>query len=303
MPVLVLAGDPRVDDVFEVLHAGADDFIRKPVLGPDHVALAMRRFHKYRAAAADADRLRLEQAQARKAEELSLDKLRFFRFASHELKSPLVAVQSNLRTIREIFGDRVPEEVREMLGRSGARLDQLLGMINDLLALSVDRSDIRDYWQVVDLSQLVRDALSHLAPVARERGVTVEARLPRRRVTLVCNLYGLEKAVGNLLSNAVRYTPAGGRATVELERKDHFQVIRVSDTGIGIPAEDREKVFDEFYRAKNARAAVSFGSGLGLALVKKVVLEHGGWIDLQSVEGEGTTISLWLPVRAPEPQA
>ncbi|MBM4370100.1 MAG: hypothetical protein FJ098_00500 [Deltaproteobacteria bacterium] len=298
-PILILAGDPAVDDVFQVIHAGADDFLRKPIQGPEHVALAMRRLSAFRCCMLENESLRREQERARKEESLHLDRLKFFRFASHELKSPLVAIRSSLRAAQELAGTSMDERIRNLLDRSVGRTDQMLDMINDLLAISVDRSDIRDYYQEVDLVSLVRDAIAGQLPVLEEKACSLVTSFPADPIRILCNRYGIEKVATNLLSNACRYTPEGGRVEVLVWVEQGHAMLRVVDTGIGIPAEDHERIFDEFYRARNARKAVSFGSGLGLSLVRKVVHEHGGWIDLASEEGKGSSFTAWIPLRRP----
>jgi len=297
LPVLVLAGDPATDDVFHVLKSGADDFVRKPIQGPDHIALAMRRLHLHSTCVQTNLRLQLEQERARKREQLNLDRVKFFRFASHELKSPLVSIQSSLMTLEALAKDRLDPAMTELISRSNARSDQMISMINDLLALSIERSDIRDFYQELDLAEMTREAVTdHLSEI-RARNIDLRSEGCSKRITLMGNRFGLEKAITNLIGNAVRYTPDGGSVEVTLQTKSGFAVLQVSDTGIGIPAEDQERVFEEFYRARNARKSVSIGSGLGLALVKKVIEDHGGWVILSSTEGEGSTFRLWLPLR------
>jgi len=297
LAILVLAGDPQVDDVFEVIRSGADDFIRKPVNGPEHISLAMRRLSMYRACILDSLKLRLERERIREQERPQQERLRFFRFASHEIKSPLVAVCSSLRAVQELSVQEVGPRARGLVERSVHRCEQMLTMLNEMLAISVDRSDVRDYYDETDLAQLVRETLSSVAPVMEEKGHMLCADVPGDPLLFWCSRQGMEKVVENLLSNAVRYTPAGGRIEVQLGVRQGHVFLRVEDTGIGIPAEEKERVFEEFYRARNARKVVSFGSGLGLALVRKVVREHGGWIDLVSEEGKGSTFTVWLPIR------
>lgn len=297
LPVLVLAGDPATDDVFHVLKAGADDFVQKPIQGPDHIALAMRRLHLHSTCVQTNLRLQLKQERARKREQLNLDRVKFFRFASHELKSPLVSIQSSLMTLEALAKDRLDPAMTELISRSNARSDQMISMINDLLALSIERSDIRDIYQELDLAEMTREAVTDHISEIRAKNIDLRSKGCSVRVILMGNRFGLEKAITNLIGNAVRYTPARGSIQVTLQTKSGFAVLQVSDTGIGIPTEDQERVFEEFYRARNARKTVSIGSGLGLSLVKKIIEDHGGWVILSSAAGEGTTFRVWLPLR------
>jgi len=299
--ILVLAGPPEQGDVFEAIRAGADDFIRKPIQGPEHIALAMRRLSAFRSCILDNYRLRIEREKARQDELMNQDRLKFFRFASHELKSPLVALRSSLQAYVELSSAAQSEASRrEFLDRALARADQMLDMVNDLTALSADRSDIRDYYQETDLGQILKDAINVVSPVIAAKKLSLETYIPAGPVVALCNRYGIEKVAANLMSNACRYTLPGGRITVTLREDQGHAMLRFTDTGIGVPEEERERIFQEFYRARNARSVVSFGSGLGLALVKKVVHEHGGWIDLESTVGKGSVFTVWIPVRRPK---
>ncbi|MFH1533266.1 MAG: ATP-binding protein [Pseudomonadota bacterium] len=303
LPVLILAGDPAIDDVFQVLKAGADDFMRKPIEGPDHIALAMRRLFLYSSCQQENFRLQLDQERARKREQLSLNRVTFFRFASHELKSPLVAIQTSLNTLEALAGDHLTLPMLELVSRSITRCTQMINMVNDLLAMSVERSDIRDFYQALDLVTMIQEAIAQHEEVAKAKRLDIRCIGCGGKRTLMGNRYGIEKVLANLIGNAVRYTQEGGHVEVELRARNGFAVVRVSDNGIGIPTNDLERVFHEFYRAPNARKTGSIGSGLGLSLVKKVVEEHGGWVILASEEGVGSTFQIWLPLRRPEADA
>jgi signal transduction histidine kinase len=106
---------------------------------------------------------------------------------------------------------------------------------------------------------------------------------------------GLERVFMNLVSNAVKYTPAGGSVAVRAWSEDDYIKVKVSDTGIGIPQEALPRIFDEFYRAKNAKAVEKEGTGLGLAIAKDVVEQHGGQISVESTVGQGSTFYVILP--------
>ena len=297
IPVLMLAGDPVIDDVFDVLRAGADDFIRKPIQGPDHIALAMRRLFLHSTCQQTNFRLQLEQERAKKREQLSVDRIKFFRFASHELKSPLVAIQTSLTTLEALAADELTLPMVELVSRSIARSNQMINMINDLLAMSVERSDIRGYYQPLDITGMIDEVITHLEPLATAKNLSIVCRGCNGKRTLMGNRYGIEKVLTNLVGNSIRYTRDGGHIELELRARSGFAVLRVTDDGIGIPEEDQGRVFQEFYRAPNARKAVAIGSGLGLSLVKKVVGDHGGWVILSSEEDNGSTFQIWLPLR------
>jgi signal transduction histidine kinase len=135
---------------------------------------------------------------------------------------------------------------------------------------------------------------------AQEKNITVTVESTPPIPPVMGSSEHLESMVGNLVSNAVRYTPDNGSVTVKVGAAGKWVVLMVADTGIGIPEEAMPKLFTEFYRASNARKMSSMGSGIGMSIVKKIVDEHGGSIDVRSQEGEGTAFTVRLPA-APQP--
>ena len=143
-----------------------------------------------------------------------------------------------------------------------------------------------------DLAAMVRAVAAHHATLGGHRQVTAD--VPDGPVVKEVNAPKIERALHNLVSNAVKYTADGGHVTVGLVAEDHRVTISVSDDGIGIPADDLPLIFDRFHRGSNVTGRVS-GIGLGLTSVLRAVEAHGGSIDVSSVEGEGTTFTLHLP--------
>ena len=211
--------------------------------------------------------------------------------------SPLVAIQTSLTTLEALAADELTLPMVELVSRSIARADQMINMINDLLAMSVERSDIRGYYQSLDITGMIEEVIAHLEPLATAKDLDIQCKGCKGKRTLMGNRYGIEKVLTNLIGNSIRYTLHGGHIELELRARNGFAVFRVTDDGIGIPEDDQPRVFQEFYRARNARKAVAIGSGLGLSLVKKVVEEHGGWVILSSKENAGSTFQIWLPLR------
>jgi signal transduction histidine kinase len=119
---------------------------------------------------------------------------------------------------------------------------------------------------------------------------------PDTKLTVCASAEGVAQIFSNLIGNAVKYTPADGELTVHLTQQTGNAVITISDTGIGIPAKDLPHLWDEFFRASNARRSQIIGTGLGLSIVKRLVDSYGGMISVQSVEGKGTTFTVSLPI-------
>jgi len=238
---------------------------------------------------------RLQELDAVKAELLSV--------VSHELRSPLTSIVSFSELLSEGLGrDSVTEQAEfvEIIGRNAKRLLRLVG---DLLLL--DRIDSAQApvseMTLVDLPKVVADAVLGISPQAEERKIAlVTSTTTGSPVTGDAGRLG--QLVDNLLSNAVKFTPSGGRIEVITEPTPAGWVIAVADNGIGIPAREQELLFARFFRATNARAQGTPGSGLGLSVAKAIVELHGGTISVFSREGSGTTFTVTLP-RVPPAQA
>jgi signal transduction histidine kinase len=147
-----------------------------------------------------------------------------------------------------------------------------------------------------DATELVTDVVTELREAAERGGLELTLESPGEPVTICADLAGLRQVIDNLVSNAIRYTPPGGRVEVTLARTADSLRLEVRDTGIGIPAADLPHVFEEFYRAPNARAHTTGGTGLGLAIVGAVVRQHGGTVNVESAPDEGTRVTVALPI-------
>lgn len=235
----------------------------------------------------------LERAY-RRLQALDSEKSYFMRRAGHGLRSPLAAVQSLLRLVAEGFAGEAGERSRELINRAIRRTEQLIDLVNDLLRYSrlqaVNELETRQH---VSLEALLADTVESLRPLADEKGLSLE--VSAQPATVLGDPENLADLANNLISNAIKYTPAGGRVEVRLWQEGEWVRLDVSDTGIGIPPEALDYVFEEFYRAGNAKAVEPGGTGLGLAIAKRVVTVHGGSIWVTSEPGSGSTFSVRLP--------
>ena len=238
---------------------------------------------------------RLQELDAVKAELLSV--------VSHELRSPLTSIVSFSELLSEGLGrDSVSDqqEFVEIIERNAKRLLRLVG---DLLLL--DRIDSAQApvseMTLVDLPKVVSDAVLAISPQVEERKIALVTSTTTGSA-LTGDAGRLGQLIDNLLSNAVKFTPAGGRIEVITEPTAAGWVVAVADNGIGIPAREQELLFARFFRATNARAQGTPGSGLGLSVAKAIVELHGGTISVFSREGSGTTFTVTLP-RVPPAQA
>jgi signal transduction histidine kinase len=222
----------------------------------------------------------------------------FVASVSHELRTPLTAIMGFLDLVLD-EDDTVSADVRQNLDVVKRNSERLLRLVSDLLFtaqaveghVSVDLED-------TDLSALVEQALADLAPRAGEVGVELGRRLPPGLV-VQGDAVRIRQMVDNLVSNAIKYTPAQGSVTVQLQEDGADVLLRVSDTGIGISPADQSRLFSRFFRTRDAETRAIQGIGLGLAITRSIVEAHGGTIRVESQVGAGTTFLVRLPRHGP----
>jgi two-component system, OmpR family, phosphate regulon sensor histidine kinase PhoR len=213
--------------------------------------------------------------------------------ASHELKTPAAAIQAGAETIqRALEGDDEAAAARfaAQVRREAIRLSRI---VSDLLDLSRLESE-RPTMEHVRLDRIVTEEIHRLRQQAAEGGVELEVEAGP--VSVRGSSKDLALLVRNLLENAVRYSPEGGRVTVMLSKNSEHVVLAVEDTGIGIPSRDLPRIFERFYRVDRARSRETGGTGLGLSIARHVVEQHGGWIQAQSELGGGSEFTVTLPL-------
>ncbi|MGH7612824.1 MAG: sensor histidine kinase, partial [Gemmatimonadales bacterium] len=220
--------------------------------------------------------------------------------ASHELKTPLTVLRAGVE--RAITTPRLPQEALAPLEEALQEINRMTELVDTLLTLArADEGTAPLHRESVDLKKLVEETRETGELLAEEAGVTMSVTAPASAVVVAVDASRIRQLVLNLLTNAVKYTPSGGRVTLWLERDDGAVKLGVSDTGIGIAAGDLPHIFDRFWRADSARTRTSErpGAGLGLAICKWIAEAHGGTIDVQSRSGRGTTFTVTLPSTSP----
>jgi signal transduction histidine kinase len=217
------------------------------------------------------------------------DRSRTFRFAAHELKSPMIAIQSSLDVVKSLFSDDLRPEVKDMVFKAERRTSQVIDMIKEMIAVTQYNLGMeKPVIQKVDFDEWLWNTVSHHKEYANKKNIELIYNHPPFPVIITIDTNGFEKVVSNLVSNALRYTPPGGKVIIEIFVSDFSYGFLVKDNGIGIPKEDLEKIFEEFYRSKNAREIEQIGTGLGLNLVKEIVEHCGGEISVNSELRKGS---------------
>jgi len=245
--------------------------------------------------------MRIENLRSNEAiEGLMTERSRFMMRVAHNLRAPLAAVLSMLDILREQSLGALNDNQAEYLRRIDRRSRTMLSMINELMTLSTSRTVQRKLekqplegdWLAGRLQRTFNDK-------AVEKGITLIVNVAPKLPTLWANSEMVEQTLENLVSNAIKYTPEGGRVEVNFFRADVAKIgIDVIDTGIGIPEDSMAQLFSEFFRAPNAKEMEEIGTGLGLAIVKEYVELHGGSVAVESKPGQGARFRVLLPIGA-----
>jgi two-component sensor histidine kinase len=225
-----------------------------------------------------------------------LNKSWFVRKAAHELKAPFTAVHGMLGVMRNEYLGPLNEKQKETLTKSERRLEMLSTLVDDLLKLGLKRTDVdKRIIHPVDGSKIMKDLGAFFQDYASEKGVDIRFEIEDPLPQLMADEKLIDELFVNLISNAIKYTPRGGQVQVSLVKESETHILlKVCDTGIGIPEEDMSRLFTEFFRAKNAKALTQEGTGLGLVIVKEIVDFLGGTIQVESQVGKGTCFTCRL---------
>lgn len=216
---------------------------------------------------------------------------------SHELKTPATSLKLLAESLEETL-DEDPVQARLFAAQLKKETERLAQLITDLLDLARLESQERiDYPSIVDVRGVLMTVLSRMRRVARKKEITLQWKRfgKAAQYTVRGDETQLTSMFTNLIDNAVKYTPPGGRVEVIGGSEDSEIVIRIADTGIGIPEGKLSRIFERFYRVDRARSKATGGTGLGLSIVRHVAENHGGRVTVESTPGEGSTFTVRLP--------
>ncbi len=250
----------------------------------------------------------LRQARMYEAENRLVAKLKaldraksdFLAAVSHELRTPLTSIAGSVELLAEGDAGPLTGPQKHMLDAAGRNTVRLQHLIEDLLTLSkIETGAFRASMRPVDLATILTAGTGAWRPEADGKGVALTVAASPAWVPVNGDPVQLERMLLNVVSNAVKFTPAGGQVAVTLSEQDGSAVLRITDTGIGIPEAEQPDLSSRFFRASNAVARSIPGTGLGLTIVRSIVANHGGQLDVRSREGQGTTVTIRLPLRRP----
>jgi PAS domain S-box-containing protein len=222
----------------------------------------------------------------------------FISMVSHELRTPLNSVHGFIELILQGHMGPLSEEQQVYLGYTQEGVQQLISIVEDILFMS--RSDLGQFEikpQKVQFSSLVRQVVDSMRPQAFKASVELRQDVPGDLPLLYIDPQRIKQVLNNLVSNAIKFTPPGGTITVSTQPyNDYFEMISVIDTGYGIPAEDRQHIFERFYQSNHSEQSKMGGYGLGLSIARLIVDQHGGMIDCDTTLNKGTTFYFTVPL-------
>ena len=283
--LITITGYATIGSAVEAIQKGAFDYLPKP-FSPDQLRAVALRGLNHRNLKIETRRLREEKERMEKG---------FITFVSHEMRSPLVVVRQYIESLKAIAGNRFNKEVAEILGRCSICIQSLEGLIEYWLDLSrIENGSFVQKQETLSLSHIIAKCAEEMAPLCEEKTISLEITVPKDQLTIVGDEESLVRVFTNIINNATKYTPAGGKISVSATDDECYVVVSISDTGIGIPHDKIPFIFEPFFRVKG-REERHRGSGLGLTFCKKIMESHGGTICATSKEGEGTTFVLKFP--------
>jgi two-component system, OmpR family, sensor histidine kinase NblS len=232
-----------------------------------------------------------------KQAELEKLKNEFISNVSHELRTPITSIKSYVDTLCNHGEKLEPDIYREFLQIIDNEADRLMFLVNDVLELSrVEEGNLEFELDALDLKRAAEAGIRSINLMARDREIELTLKSEENLPLVMMNEESMERAIINLLGNAIKYTPVGGKIAVTIKHLDETNEVAllVSDTGIGIPEDALEQIFDRFYRIERKVHTVK-GTGLGLTIVKKIIEKHNGRVQVESCLGQGSTFSFYLP--------
>ena len=284
--VVMVCRDATVWHAVEAMKLGAAEFVAEPP-PPSEITLLVDRALEKR---------RRHKASERAENEKDRARSHLISIVSHEMRSPLLFVKQCVQLLLDGDVGTLDGEAKSVLQSAGNRLEMALELAGDWLTISrIKSGDILGDASPVEVAGVLEQAVSEIQGAADARGITVQMTEFRSELKVVADPENLRLIFSNLLENAIKFNRPGGTIRVSVSTDDGTVNMEVSDTGLGIPEADLPFVFEEFFRSSMKETSKIHGTGLGLSIVKRMVEGYGGTIEVESVEGEGSTFVVSLP--------
>ncbi len=290
--VVMVCGDATVWHAVEAMKLGAAEFVAEPPPPSELALLVDRALEKRR------------HHQLNEAVERERDQVRsnLISIVSHEMRSPLLFVKQCLQLLLDGDVGTLDSEAESVLQSAGNRLELALDLAGDWLTISrIKSGDILGDAKPIEIAGVLREAVSNTKEAADAGGISVELGDVPSRLSVTADPENLRLVFSNLLENAIKFNRRGGTVRIDVSTVDDAVSLAVSDSGLGIPERDLPLVFDEFFRSSMEATRKMHGTGLGLSIVKRMVEGYGGEVQVESVEGEGSTFVVTLPRQCRDP--
>ena len=283
--LVMITGFATIVSAVEAMQKGAYDYLPKP-FNPDQLRALAKRGLEHRNLKIETKRLRVEK---------DLMERNFITFVSHEMRSPLVVIRQCIEALNEIAGDRFDKDVKEIIDRCRKRIQNLEELVEHWLDISrIEDGTFAQQKVSLSLDSIISRSVEEMTPICQKRGISLETNIPQKLPQITGDAESLVRVFTNIIGNATKYTPEGGKITVTCQYDEFYINVSIADTGMGIPPDKLSLIFEPFFRCGGKNEKHS-GSGLGLTFCKKIMESHKGCIAVSSKEGEGTTFVLTFP--------
>ncbi|MEA2015084.1 MAG: hybrid sensor histidine kinase/response regulator [Thermodesulfobacteriota bacterium] len=278
--LVVITGYASIVSAVESVKRGAYDYLPKPFT-PDQLRAVTKRGLEHRNLRIEAKTLRDAKDQVEKD---------FITFVSHEMRSPLVTIQQYMEALKLVAGGCLSDDAMDIIERCDKRIRNLEDLVEHWLDMSrIENGTLTQKKEPVNLAAIIARSIDEMTPLCQRRGLEMEREISEDLPSVIGDEESLVRVLINIIGNATKYTPSGGKIYISAKYDNLDVTINISDTGAGIPHDKIPFIFDPFFRGKDDRQR---GSGLGLSFCKRIMEAHGGKIDATSKEGKGTTLVL-----------
>lgn len=288
---IVITGFATISSAVEAMQKGAFDFLPKPFT-PDELRLITRRGIEKRKLVLETLALRREKVLLRE---------HFAAIVSHELKSPLASVQQYLYSLSNELSDQLTEDQQHRFARIQTRIGDLMKLIHTWLrAITVDIESIKENFAMISIPVVISKAVESVDPHAIRKDIAIRTAVQDDTFPVLGDEGTLVEALVNIVGNAVKYSPAGSHVEITAKNFDDEVAITIEDDGIGISSDDLPFIFEDFYTSRSDKQ-IEKGSGVGLALTKRIIEAHEGKVSVESELGEGSRFELRFPALIDQP--